>query len=53
MAYLYLDLNQIISEGILKKIEFKIKIPKHSEAVKTESLNLSVSLGIVLSKIRI
>ena len=42
-----------ISEGILKKIEFKIKIPKHSEAVKTESLNLSISLGIVLSKIRI
>ena len=42
-----------ISEGILKKIEFKIKIPKHSEAVKTESLNLSVSLGIILSKIRI
>ena len=42
-----------ISEGILKKIEFEIKIPKHSEAVKTESLNLSVSLGIVLSKIRI
>ena len=37
-----------ISEGILKKIEFEIKIPKHSEAVKTESLNLSVSLGIVL-----
>ena len=42
-----------ISEGILKKIEFKIKIPKYSEAVKTESLNLSVSLGIILSKIRI
>ena len=42
-----------ISEDILKKIQFKIKIPKHSEAVKTESLNLSVSLGIVLSKIRI
>ena len=42
-----------ISEDIFKKIEFKIKIPKHGEAVKTESLNLSVSLGIVLSKIRI
>ena len=52
----YLVLSSILAsalEGILKKIEFEIKIPKHSEAVKTESLNLSVSLGIVLSKIRI
>ena len=42
-----------ISEDILKKIEHKIKIPKYNKNVKTESLNLSVSLGIVLSKIRI
>ena len=42
-----------ISEDILQKIEYKIKIPKYNNNVKTESLNLSVSLGIVLSKIRI
>ena len=42
-----------ISEDILKNIEYKIKIPKYDKNVKTDSLNLSVSLGIILSKIRI
>ncbi len=42
-----------ISKNIISKIDKKVKIPKPNDNIKTESLNLPVSLGIILSKIRI
>tara|TARA_B100001175_G_scaffold297024_1_gene286438 strand:+ start:1024 stop:1737 length:714 start_codon:yes stop_codon:yes gene_type:complete len=42
-----------ISEKIKKLVDISFTIPKYNENVKTESLNLSTSLGIVLSYSRI
>ncbi len=42
-----------ISKNIISKIDKKVKIPKSHDNIKTESLNLPISLGIILSKIRL
>ena len=42
-----------ISEKIKKLVDFSYTIPKYNEDVKTESLNLSSSLAIILSYSRI
>ena len=42
-----------ISEDVRKKIKKFVQVPKFNQDIKTESLNLSVSLGIILSRLRI
>ena len=45
--------SQGISEKIKKFVDISFTIPKYNENVKTESLNLSTSLAIILSSSRI
>tara|TARA_B100001029_G_scaffold64067_1_gene51882 strand:- start:1265 stop:1978 length:714 start_codon:yes stop_codon:yes gene_type:complete len=42
-----------ISEKIKKLVDFSYTIPKNNKNIKTESLNLPTSLGIILSSLRI
>ena len=41
-----------ISDEIKKIADFSFMIPKYKKDIKTDSLNLPTSLGIILSSIR-
>ncbi len=42
-----------ISDKIKKVVDLSFTIPKYNNKIKTESLNLPTSLGIILSSVRI